>query len=60
MAMTAMTILTLVTTMMPFTKADSCVPRMSSSDSATRIAMAGRFTMPWTPSSASKGECRQT
>ncbi len=58
-AMTRSTMVTFVTTMSPFTNADSCVPRMSSSDSAMRMAMAGMFTIPWTPSIISNGECRQ-
>ena len=45
-AMTARTMATFVTTMMPLTNADSCVPRMSSSDSARRMNIAGMFMMP--------------
>jgi len=43
---TISTIDTLVTTMMLFTVADSCMPRMSSADSTSRMTIAGMLTMP--------------
>ena len=61
MAMNASTIATLMNTMMVFTSADSCVPRMSSSVNTSRMISAGAFSNPWcrTPEASvklSKGE----
>src|ERR1051326_5002602 len=56
-AMTSSTMLTLSTTMMPLTIADSCVPRMSSAVSASKMTSAGMLTMPLTPFSDSNGPC---
>ena len=46
---TISTIETLVTTMMLLTVADSCVPRISSADSTSRMTTAGTFMIPVTP-----------
>ena len=43
---TRMTMATFVITIRLFTHADSCVPRMSSSERRSRIAIAGMFMMP--------------
>jgi hypothetical protein len=56
MKITISTIVTLVTTMMLLTKADSCVPRISSADNSARMTTAGMFMMPVTPSIVSSGE----
>ena len=50
MPITSSTIDTLTTTMMLLTKADSCVPRISSAVSSARMNTAGRFMRPLTPS----------
>ena len=52
-AITISTIETLVMTIRLLTNADSCVPRISSSDSSSRMKTAGMFMMPATPS----GDC---
>src|SRR3954466_7514160 len=49
MTMTISTIATLVITMTVLTVADSCMPRMSSSESTSRMNTAGMFMMPVTP-----------
>ena len=54
---TISTIDTLVTTMMLFTVADSCIPRISSAERIRRMKIAGMFMMPCTPSGlTSSGE----
>ena len=45
-AITTSTMLTLRTTMMEFTVADSCVPRISSRVSRTRMKTAGMLIIP--------------
>src|SRR6185295_8523789 len=57
MTITISTMVTLVTTMIVLTNADSCVPRMSSIDSSARITIAGMFMTPVTPAAeVSNGE----
>ena len=40
---------TLTITIIPFNVADSCVPRISTSESTTIINNAGKFIIPFTP-----------
>src|SRR5207237_9606541 len=54
--MMTITIVTFVTTMMLLTTADSLMPRMSRSVSASRMNSAGTFMMPCTPFTLSNGE----
>ena len=63
--MKRITIATFVMTMRPLTKADSWMPRMSSSVSTPTMKSAGTFMMPWAvtapvaSTSFSNGECDQ-
>jgi hypothetical protein len=68
-AITSSTMVTLVTTMMELTKADSRVPRTRSMVRRRRMPTAGRFMMPCTGTIAvpvwfipivSNGECRHS
>src|SRR3954465_551929 len=56
---TRITIVTLVITMVLFTQADCCVPRISSSESSARMKIDGTFMIPvmLVPCMCSNGEC---
>ena len=60
MAMTSSTMLTFTTTMTLLTIADSCVPRMSSAVSSSRMNSAGMLMMPWAPAMDSNGPCENS